>query len=262
MGALLPKYGQSLALALQLDRVLLVGRTQSKWERNVYCGDDGHFDNCYFLPFSNCTLDDALQGKNLWDVPKYNGILRYSPHATEVHVDGLARKLLLEEEDQSAKKALVLTLEEFGEFGTIGIPHQFLELLSLAPIDRDHYYYWWRAQSMAYILRPNARTRFEIEMRRLKMTNYHALPSGIICVQIRHGDKEAEAPSAPDDAYLRDVHRLLNEFPELDCSVYIATLDKDSLRHFESQHDLTVFHTELPRYTRSQKVMSIINDPW
>ena len=262
MGAILPKYGQSLALALQLGRVLVVGVTRSTWEPNVYCGVDGQFDNCYFLPFSNCTLDDALQGRSIWDVPKYNGIVQYSTRATEVQGDGSTAKLSLNEGDQSAEKALVLTLEDFGEFGPIGIPHQFLELLSLAPINKEHYYYWWRAQSMAYILRPNARTRFELEVHRQKVTKFQALPPGTICVQIRHGDKDVEAPSAPDDAYLRDVHRLLKNFPELDANVYLATLDEDSLLHFESQRDLNIYHTELPRYIRSQRVMTIITEPW
>ena len=260
VGAMLPKYGQGLALALQLNRIYVVGTSQTNWENNAYCGDDGHYDSCYFLPFSNCTLSNALEGRNLWEVPKYNGVVRHSTMASKVHL----RHMLFEnEDDQSHERSLLLTLEEFGEFDSTGIPYMFLELLSLAPIDREHYYYWWRAQSMAYIMRPNARTRFELEVLRKKETNWNVLPSGTICVQIRHGDKIREAPSAADDVYLRDVLRLLREFPDLRPSLYMVSLDAQSINFFDSQSQLDIYYTDIPRIEHStDNLMTVIKEPW
>lgn len=51
------------------------------------------------------------------------------------------------------EKAVKLDHEGFGAMGPTGIPHMFLDLLSQAPIPRKHYYYWWRAQSLAYMVR-------------------------------------------------------------------------------------------------------------
>ena len=51
------------------------------------------------------------------------------------------------------EKAVKLDHENFGAMGHKGIPHMFLDLLSMAPIARQHYSYWWRAQSLAYMVR-------------------------------------------------------------------------------------------------------------
>ena len=84
VGALWPKFGQGLALALQMDRVYVTGALSTSWEDNAYCGKGAHFDSCYFLPFSNCTLEHALQGRSMGDVPDFNGNIGYTPNASRV----------------------------------------------------------------------------------------------------------------------------------------------------------------------------------
>ena len=50
------------------------------------------------------------------------------------------------------ERVLKLNYEGYGDMGPNGIPHMFLDLLSNAPIERPQYYYWWRAQSLAYMV--------------------------------------------------------------------------------------------------------------
>ena len=84
VGALWPKFGQGLALAMQMDRVYVVGTLFTRWEDNAYCGKGDHFDTCFFMPLSNCTLDHALQGGNISDIPLFNGNLMYTPNASRI----------------------------------------------------------------------------------------------------------------------------------------------------------------------------------
>ena len=85
---------------MQMDRVYVVGTLFTPWEENAYCGQGAHFDTCFFLPLSNCTLDHALQGRNISDVPDFLGNLMYTPNATKINVprhllqDGLVRPCL------------------------------------------------------------------------------------------------------------------------------------------------------------------------
>ena len=73
---------------MQMDRVYVVGTLFTPWEENAYCGQGDHFDTCFFLPLSNCTLDHALQGRNISDVPYFNGNLMYTPNASSIGTSG------------------------------------------------------------------------------------------------------------------------------------------------------------------------------
>ena len=92
VGGLWPKFGQVVGLAMQMGRVYIVGTLFTRWERNAYCGEGSHFDTCFFMPFSNCTLDHALQGRNISDVPEFNNNLAYTPNASAINPP--ARRLL------------------------------------------------------------------------------------------------------------------------------------------------------------------------
>jgi hypothetical protein len=204
------------------------------------------------------------QGRELSDLPAFSHHISYTPRAGDVNDK---KRALLEHRhglDQSNEKAVYLFgSEEFGDFGETGIPYQFLDLLGLAQIRRDLWYYWWRAQSIAYIMRPNDRTRFQLEMHREQMAKWGKLPPGTISVQIRHGDKATEATLAEDELYLQDVRRLLSELPELKPSVYMVTLDNQSVTYFNQQPDLVVYYTDIPRIAHSNdNIMSAIKEPW
>ncbi|KAG2486274.1 hypothetical protein HYH03_015098 [Edaphochlamys debaryana] len=80
-------------------------------------------------------------------------------------------------------------------------PKRFVERLSKTPMQSSKHYYWWRAQSVAYMLRPNARIREELEKRR-KLTAANPQPApGCISIHVRHGDKGVEAETFEDKVY-------------------------------------------------------------
>ena len=82
-------------------------------------------------------------------------------------------------------------------------------------------------------------------------------------LQIRHGDKILEAPNAADRSYLHETNELVEKFPELTGSVYMASLINESINYFVAQPNLTVYYTDVPRIAKANAiVMSVIPDPW
>ena len=63
------------------------------------------------------------------------------------------------------------------------------------------YYYWWRAQSATYLVRPNERTLREIEARKALVYPQGRVPSGAVSVHARRGDKWTETATTSDEQY-------------------------------------------------------------
>lgn len=85
------------------------------------------------------------------------------------------------------------------------VPPQLKSLLEASPIRPNRWYYWWRAQSAAYIVRPNARTRNEIAARKRRIFAGERVRPGTLSVHVRHGDKIVESALVEDRVYLKVV---------------------------------------------------------
>jgi len=85
------------------------------------------------------------------------------------------------------------------------VPPQLKSLLEASPIKPNRWYYWWRAQSAAYIVKPNARTRNEIAARKRRVFAGERIRPGTISVHVRHGDKIIESALVEDIVYLKVV---------------------------------------------------------
>ena len=85
------------------------------------------------------------------------------------------------------------------------VPPQLKSLLEASPISPNRWYYWWRAQSASYIVRPNARTRNEIAARKRRIFAGERVWPGTISVHVRHGDKIVESALVEDRVYLKVV---------------------------------------------------------
>jgi hypothetical protein len=83
------------------------------------------------------------------------------------------------------------------------VPPQFKELLRASPVRPERWYYWWRAQSAAYVVRPNVRTWNEIAARRRRIFAGEAIRPGTLSVHVRHGEKFREAAPVDDRVYLQ-----------------------------------------------------------
>lgn len=84
------------------------------------------------------------------------------------------------------------------------VPPHFHALLRGGPVDWDKRHYWWRAQSVAYIVRPNSRTLAELAARKRRVFPQRLIRRGTISVHVRHGDKHVETAHVPDQVTLTE----------------------------------------------------------
>ena len=114
----------------------------------------------------------------------------------------------------------VLTIRgipEVARFTRKAVPEVFRKmLLQCSPIKRRFWFYWWRAQSVTYLVRFNARTRKAVDKMRseslfacdTKVTSSETLAQGTISVHVRHGRKATEADVFEFLKYLEEMESL------------------------------------------------------
>ena len=219
IGALFHILASNLALAMSLDRILVIGTDDkdiwvnaSGWPENSNCRSL----QCYFLPFSSCSMEDALQGD---------------------HADDLGPKWYMEDQSESLEKVRVLLI--VGENGYEGPPPQFADILRDSPIQEKQYIYWWRAQAVTFFLRPSVETRKELSDRRMRMFSGHSgVPEGSISLHVRHGDKYIESNIRP----LRDYVSAASMIADTDARysmrrIFISTEDPEVIEEAEKLAD-------------------------
>lgn len=191
-GARIHMEGVVLALAIETGRVYLPHPDGDNimWETNVpFCSQNRTSREvtmqCFYLPASKCTIKDALKSGKMDDVNKLqtfkfrdfeSGIPSALPDTFNLLIEAVA----------NGKE---LTMLKF-------VPSQFKSMLqSSSPLRSDAYYYWWRAISATYLLRPNQATLTELERLASKEPAANAVVGeGRSCVAmfVRHGDKGSE----------------------------------------------------------------------
>jgi hypothetical protein len=89
------------------------------------------------------------------------------------------------------------------------IPQNFYPLLHCSPMQKQFYYYWWRAVSLAYMLRPNQAT-----LDALTALNHLPFPpeqfEDCVAMFVRHGDKGIEMKLLEFPAYAEVSQHLWN----------------------------------------------------
>jgi hypothetical protein len=133
------------------------------------------------------------------------------------------------------------------------VPLQLHGLLHSSPIDWSKRHYWWRAQSVAYIVRPNVHTLAEIAVRKRRVFTGQSIAPGTVSVHVRHGDKWVESPLIQDEVYLaraREVvgrgkgGRTISVPPR---RLFLSTEDPATVEFFSRQPDWLVQYTKVPR---------------
>ena len=170
--------GSGLTTAMNLGRVYLMhygnpGRLRAHLRNivsSVHCRAQ-HKDtlDCYYIPWSKCSLADAGV-KFLINAMKSPG---YDPNDPQKNID---RRTLLYHHGSDPYRE---------------IPTQFNHLLSCSPFIPSFQYYWWRAITATYLLRPNNATIKQLE--KLDVLKLGTNPNErCISIYIRHGDKHIE----------------------------------------------------------------------
>ena len=132
------------------------------------------------------------------------------------------------------------------------VPSLFLPFLQGSSIRHNKWYYWWRAVSTAYTVRPNKRTLLAIEERKTQIFPAHTIPQGSIAVHVRHGDKWVEVEPVDDNRYMKVVASLQAEAPKelgLTHNIYLSTEDEDTVKSFQQFSGWNVSFTHVQRFT-------------
>lgn len=230
IGSVLHKTTILLQAALDLGRVLvLYPQPLGEWMDAPFCLGAYTLDSCYFEPISSCSIRDAM-GHRKWDDTPWLDATTYGQNS--------ARTL---KDDWATFGALFLIRST---------PLVFHELLKKAKISTDSYH-WWRAQGVAYLVRPNARTLMELECRRREIFQNGRIEEGTLSVHVRHGDKIRESALAPDEVYLATAEAVVRENPgSVKRSMFLSTEDAGTVQFFSGLSNWTVQWTRVRRQSR------------
>lgn len=229
IGSVLHRTTIILQAALNLGRILvLYPQPHGQWIDGPFCIGAYTIDSCYFEPISSCSIWDAMGHHNWEDLP-YLDANTYQQNVDQV---------LKYDYEQSWALYLIRST-----------PVMFHKLLKAGKIPTNSYY-WWRAQGVAYLVRPNVRTLEELESRRVKIFQNSTIRAGVVSVHVRHGDKGNESPLAADEAYLSATEALVAASPELKRSIFLSTEDANTVRFFARLRNWTVQWTKVKRQGR------------
>ena len=195
-------------IAFQTNRIYLSHIHIKNPIQNEFCIKQGKDTlECYYLPWSKCTLKDA-------------GIIIPSPTKPISKKSFLTHYNHNNLKQQESIKTLLLVHDAKDKFRDI--PSQFHHLLSCSPIQPKYYYYWWRALTATYLLRPNNATINELkrlDTLQIHSQNIHNNPNQnqsiiisnnnnkqnikYISIYVRYGDKSIEMELVKFDLYFQ-----------------------------------------------------------
>lgn len=177
---------------------------------------------CYYEPWSKCTFDDVY--KNLHTTGQIstrgnpiNGVPTRelaTPHG-KVHIIKY-EKATVEDESVKLREAyesdVIVSIDYPGLFiddknnKHAYIPPVFDRLLACSPVKPELYYFWWRAVSVTYLIRPNAATLQQLE----EVADPIIKRSGGRCIAtyVRHGDKGSEMQLVPFERYRKSAEAI------------------------------------------------------
>eukprot|EP01041_Mallomonas_annulata_P006580 gene6580-13310_t len=196
-------YGAGLALALDLGRVYIanpegpvhIGLLDNTWQtRNPFCRSQNKLTlECYYEPWSSCSYKDALTGGMH---VKHPNMLRLHDQDFKLRNDRnetLPQHIIDKIGD---RRTIVYVHTGFGDSSHMLVPRPMKHLLHCSPMSPRFDYYWWRAVSAAYILRPNAATLDKLDSLRKVV-----LGDSCVAIYSRRGDKHVEMKLVSTDGY-------------------------------------------------------------
>jgi hypothetical protein len=217
IGSVLHTQGAALSAALETGRVFLEA-PGNDFAATAYCGSSTTLDTCYFLPLSNCSLEQA--GVTTTDLKS----------APELSLKDLTRYAA---SDPASPRVVIMSFKQAATVRTF-TPSVFSQTLYAARLPSSRRYWWWRAQAVAFIVRPNERTRHEIVRRKEQKLRGMPLQPGCISMFVRHGDKVTEAKVWDDAAYDAAAQQLRKIDTSLSRQMFLSTDDPASIAYFNS----------------------------
>ena len=213
----------ALATALELNRILLFAPTPNgPWTQGKFCLGFTNLHECYFETTSTCKYADVVNAMSLSAVPELNQSTQQKHHK------------------------LIKCDVDFQMTDVTLVPPALKALHAHSPVPDERVYFWFRAQAVAFLVRPNTRTLEEVYQRKRKQS-WSGIPAGAVSVHIRHGDKYKEMQLVPDADYLSRAEELLLQYPDLKKIMFLSTEDPSSVAYFKSLQDWTVLSVDVLR---------------
>lgn len=253
IGTILHHLGVALQAAIDLDRILvLYPQPNYEWVNGWFCNETSALDECYFEPLSSCTIADAFGNRE----PNLDNLWRHSELSLEsYHCD--------ESNPKFSERLLGFSLREaMKSYDTPNImqhlrsktPHMFHTLLQAGNLSESSYQ-WWRAQSVAYIVRPNARLLNELKNRRNFFFTMEPLERGTISVHIPYSHHLKDERTASNEVYLQSAESLVSRHPnDLQRRIFLTTEDPDAIRFFSKLTNWTVTWTNVTRIPTNENI--------
>eukprot|EP00199_Chlamydomonas_sp_CCMP681_P002141 CAMPEP_0119104070 /NCGR_PEP_ID=MMETSP1180-20130426/2381_1 /TAXON_ID=3052 ORGANISM="Chlamydomonas cf sp, Strain CCMP681" /NCGR_SAMPLE_ID=MMETSP1180 /ASSEMBLY_ACC=CAM_ASM_000741 /LENGTH=403 /DNA_ID=CAMNT_0007088739 /DNA_START=140 /DNA_END=1351 /DNA_ORIENTATION=+ len=218
IGSTIHVIGQYLSIAISLGRILILG-DGGIWTSDSFCRDALRLDKCFFEPLSSCSFDDMPAEMPALDTQR----------------------------NQSQQYLQVTGPTSISDWKAV--PVIFHKLLHVSGIPLDGWSYWWRCQSSAFIVRPNARTEYAIAEARRIIFPFRVSP-GTISVYVRRGDKANETPGmiASDEPFLHVAESMRQSNAGLSNTIYLGTEDNATVKFFSGNTSWIVLHTNVSRY--------------
>jgi len=199
-----------LSLALELGRVYLphpegsIFNTRhdpdNRWQMNTsFCRNQSKLNyDCYYESWSSCTIYDAIGNKSFSSLS--NLIILDTLFESDSYFN-----LSKTEKIKNISKMKTFIIRHTGQSKISKfIPLKVKSIILCAPIPLKHSYYWWRAVTASYFLRPHKRTVSYLD----KLQYYTNDKKGLllskglcIAMYIRHGDKHIEMELLPFQKY-------------------------------------------------------------
>jgi hypothetical protein len=216
-GSELHVQSSALGVAMNMGRVYLQN-TESfetvEWEfSNSHCQTQNKTNlECYYEPWSSCTIFDAL-GPNAVSILRNAREMNYPEDHAQIpsfmwtgDIHQMENPNVLQAFNKKFENNKVVTLKNMARLGNGGLPNILLPIVQCSPMVSFANYYWWRAVSTSFTMRPNAATLNWMNSHALTEFDSHA--ENAIGVYVRRGDKEIEMRIAPLPEYWDAMHML------------------------------------------------------
>ena len=234
IGAKLDFLAAALGRALDQGRVLILDYGD-EWVEGSFCQGLPTMDTCFFEPISSCSLRHVY-GQTFVSNP-------------EIHRNATAIQ-----EAHHQLSSLRIHFEQSHTF-TNNVPLQLGSILSRAAIQLDAFVggvradcYWWRAQGVSYVARPNRRTLQELVNVRQQSFGQQ-IERGTVSIHVRHGDKHKDnVPPVPDHVYRAVAEDLIESSSGvLQPKFFLSTEDPDTVEYFRRTAGKSVQYVRLQR---------------
>lgn len=165
---------------------------------------------CYYEPWSSCTIYDALgpdalnilQSGNLPQFQLSYKVVRYFDD------EEFVRNI---KNDTDSDRVIVGIHNE--QYSHTPPPLSLLKMLSCGPTPSHHWYYWWRAISVTYLMRLNPHTRHWLLQQSQAFS--HAINDETdlyTAIYVRRGDKDIEMHMVAIEEYLHATRSLWKDY--------------------------------------------------